>query len=268
MAAGLGGQGAAGTWIGTGRERRFDRLSALSDLLVREGRQREGWLEGKQGCGAPGTLPRLGAVVLIVVAVRMAQLGQALRVALTGEDGLEHGHAGHAGERTDDVGELAMHRCSGLVPMLQRVGGVGQAHLPMPQGAAPHAHVGVRPQGASEEPVGMPAVQPLAIAPIRLRSAGDTLGVAGIDQAPLHAPGLSQCQQGKPVDPGGLHGDGGDATGEEPVGAGVEGSGAGAATAHGLGVAPRGHGNPVLGLTNVDARGVGVVDWKGVGEHG
>ena len=48
-------------------------------------------------------------VLLIVVAVGVAQLRQALRVALAREDGLEDSHAGHPGDRTDDLGELAMH---------------------------------------------------------------------------------------------------------------------------------------------------------------
>ena len=86
--------------------------------------------------------------------------------------------------------------------MLHMVGGVGQEPLAVPQRAAQHAHVGVRPKGASEEPVGMQALQPLAIEPIGFRSAGDTLGLAGVDQEHLHAPGFSQFKQGNPVDPG------------------------------------------------------------------
>ena len=72
----------------------------------------------------------------------------------------------------------------------------------MTQGAAQHAHVGLGPKGASEKPVGMQALQPLAIEPIGFRSAGDTLGLAGIDQEHLQAPGFSQCKQGNPVDTG------------------------------------------------------------------
>src|SRR5205807_3383223 len=34
--------------------------------------------------------------------------------------------------------------------------------------------------------------------------------------------------------------------------------------AHGLGVAPRGHGDPVLGFADVDASGMGVADLEGV----
>ena len=152
--------------------------------------------------------------------------------------------------------------------MLNMVGGIGEQHLPVTQVAAQHAHVGLGPKGASEQPVGMQALQPLAIEPIGFRSAGDALGLAGIDQEDLHAPGFQEFKEGNPVDPGGFHGDGGDATVDEPVGQGVEVGGEGAETAHGLGVAPRGHGDPVLGFADVDASGVGVADLEGVGEHG
>jgi hypothetical protein len=59
--------------------------------------------------GAPRALQGLGDVVLIVVAVRIAQLRQVLRVALTGDDGLEDGHAGHPRDLANDLGQLEMH---------------------------------------------------------------------------------------------------------------------------------------------------------------
>ena len=114
----------------------------------------------------------------------------------------------------------------------------------------------------------MQTLQPFAIEAIGFRAAGDTLGLAGSAQEHLPAPGFSQCKHRNPVDPGGCHGDGGDATVEEPVGEGVEVRSEGAEPAHGLGVAPRGHSDPVLRLANVDASSVGVVDLEGVGEHG
>jgi len=84
----------------------------------------------------------------------------------------------------------------------------------------------------------MHALPPRAIEPIGVGAAGDVRGLAGIAQEHLHAPGLSQCKQGNPGDPGGCHGDGGDATVDEPVGQGVEVGGEGAETAYGWGGAP------------------------------
>ena len=117
--------------IAKGLQRRCDLLIALGNLLVGEDIPRDGLAEGKQGLSAPGALQRLGDVLLIVVAVGVAQRRQALRVALAREDGLEEGHAGHARDRTDDLGELKMQLFSGLVPRLHMVGGVGQEHRPM-----------------------------------------------------------------------------------------------------------------------------------------
>jgi len=42
----------------------------------------------------------------------------------------------------------------------------------------------------------------------------------------------------------------------------------GAKTTHGLGGRTLGHGDPVLGFTNVDARSVRVADLESFGEHG
>ena len=70
--------------------------------------------------------------------------------------------------------------------MLNMVGGVGQEHLPMTQITTQHAHVSFGPKGTSEEPVGMQALQPLAIEPIGLWATGDALRLTGVDQQDLH----------------------------------------------------------------------------------
>src|SRR5207244_6441056 len=116
--------------------------------------------------GAPRALQRLGDVVLIMVAVRIAQLCEVLRVALAREDGREESHAGHARDVTDDWGELAMHLCSGFVHRLHMVGGVGEQPLPMTPRTPQHTHVSCGPQGTSEQPVGMPALEPRASEPV------------------------------------------------------------------------------------------------------
>jgi hypothetical protein len=268
VAAGLGGQGLAGTLIVTGRARRWDRLIAWGHLLVIAGIECHGLLEGKEVLGAPGALQGLGDVLLIMGAVGVAPLRQALRVTRAREDGREESHAGHAGEVTDDLGEREVHLCQGLGPMLHMVGGVGQEPLPVTERAAQPAHVGLGPQGTREEPVGLQTLQPLASEAIGCRSAGDPLGLAGIHQEPLEAPGLQERKQRQPGDPGRCHGDGGHATVHKPVGEGVEVGGARAKTAPGLRGAPRGHRAPVLGFADVDASGMGVADLECVGEHG
>ncbi|MBM3226800.1 MAG: hypothetical protein FJZ47_23800 [Candidatus Tectomicrobia bacterium] len=181
---------------------RLDLLIALGDLLVVEGIQRDRLASGKQVFGAPGALQRLGDVVLRVVAVRVAQLRQRHRIAFASDDGFEDGHAGHPRDLTDDLGELEIHLFSGLVQMLNMVGGVGAQHLAVAQVPAEHAHLIVRTEGPGEQPVSVQALEPFTVEPIGLRSTGGALGLAGIDEEHLHAPGLSQFKQGNPVDPG------------------------------------------------------------------
>ena len=237
-------------------------------MLVREVIAGEGLLSGKEVLGAPGALQRLGDIGLIVVAVGVAQLRQALRVALARHNGLADGHTGRPSAMTDHLGEREVHLFQGLVPRLEMVGGGGKEPLPVTQGAAQHAHLVSGSNGASEPPLAVQALSPLAIQPIGCGPAGGARGLAGIKQEHLPAPGLHKRKQRHPVAPCRCHGDGGHATVKEPVGEGVAVGGARTKTAHGLRVAMWGHGDPVLGCADVDPRGVGVADLERVGEHG
>jgi hypothetical protein len=125
-----------------------------------------------------------------------------------------------------------------------------------------------RAEGPSEQPVCVQALEPLTVEPISLRAARDTLGLTRVDQQDLHAARFQELKEGHPVDAGRCHRDGGHATVQEPVGSGVKVGGERPETAHGLRVAPWGHGDPVLRFADVDARGVGVADLEGFGEYG
>ena len=151
-------------------------------------------------------------------AVGVAQRRQALRVTLAREDGLADGQAGHAGARTAALGARAVHLCPGLVPRLPMVGGGGQEPLPVTESAAQPAHVGLRPQGTSEAPVGRQPLPPRPSEAIGVRSAGDTRGLAGLHQEPLEAPGLQELKHRHPGAPGRCQGDGGHAPVNQPVG--------------------------------------------------
>src|SRR5258706_6026 len=69
------------------------------------------------------------------------------------------------------------------------VGSRGEQHLAVAQGVAEHAHLGLGPKGASEQPVGMQALQPLPIESIGFGAAGGALGWAGVGQYALAAAG-------------------------------------------------------------------------------
>jgi hypothetical protein len=191
-----------------------------------------------------------------------------LWIALAREDGFEDGHTGHARNVTDHLGELEVHLLQGLLHVLNMVSGIGKQHLAVAQIAAQHAYLVSGTESPGEQPIGVQALQPLAVEPIGFRAPRDTLGLAGIDEEDLQAAGLEQFEQGNPVDTGGFHGDSGDPTVEEPVSQGVEIGSEGAETTHGLGVASRRHGDPGLGFADVNANGMGVADLEGFGEHG
>ena len=148
------------------------------------------------------------------------------------------------------------------------MGGVGEQHLAVAQVPAEHAHLIVRAEGPGEPPVSVQALEPLTVEPIGLWSTGGALRLTGVDQQDLPASRFQELKEGNPVDAGRCHSDGGHATVNEPVGQGLEVSGERAKTAHGLGVATRRHGDPVLGFADVDASSVGVADLEGFGEHG
>ena len=241
-----------------------DLLIADGAVLVREGREFDGLASSNQGFSAPGALQRLGDLVRIVVALGVTELGEGHRSAFARDDRLDDGHAGAPRELTDDLGELAVHLLQGLVPVLHMLGRRGDEHVAVAQGAAEDADLVLGPKGASEEPVGMQALQPLALQGSSCGPSRGALRLAGIDQQDLHAPRLQEFEQGDPVAPSRCHGDGRDAAVEEPVGEGRKVGGAGAETTYGLGDAIWWHGDPVLGFADVDPCGVGIenLEWS------
>jgi len=199
--AGLGGQGRARTCLAQGLPRRGDRLSALGHLRVGDGIQLDGLASGQPGLGAPKARQGVGHGVRSVLALGVAPRGQRHRRALAREEGLQAGQAGHARAVTDHGGALAGPLRHGLVPVLQRVGGRGEEPVAVTQGAAPHAPLVRRPQGASAQPRGRQAMQPLAVEPIGVRATGGPLGVPGLDAEDRHAAGRQQREPGHPGDP-------------------------------------------------------------------
>ena len=78
-------------------------------------------------------------------------------------------------------------------------------------------------------------------------------------------PRLQDLVQGDPVDPGGLHGHGGDAALGEPVGEGLQVLGEGPEAPDGLGIPVERHAHVDLGGADVDPGGVRVQDRRGDG---
>jgi hypothetical protein len=159
----------------------------------------------------------------------------------------------------DDAGQLQVHLHQRLLLMLHGAGLGAQECMALARKGAQGHHAVARPEGASQEPVAVQLLQPLAIEHIAL-AAGDVLHVAGIDQEHLEAARAEQLEEGDPVHAGGLHGHGVHAAGPQPVGKQHEIGGEGAELAHRLVVAVGRHGHEVGAAADVDAGGVGVGD--------
>ena len=268
MAAGCGGQGRSSAVVGTGLQRRCALRIAVGHRLVGDVVQRDGVAEGTPLLGAPMTLQGLGPGGPRGVPGRVTPLGPAWRMALARDHGSDAGQAGHARDVPDHWGAREVHRGQGLVPGRHRGRGRGAQPVAVAQRAAPPAHLGSGTEGPGAQPLGVAVWPPRASEPSRGGPARDTRGLAGSAQEPRHAPGLPPLKHGPPGDAGRCPGAGGHAPGQKPVGQSVAGSGACAETAHGWGGAPRGHGAPGLRVTDVAARGVGVTEREGGGEHG
>lgn len=218
--------------------------------------------------GAPGALQGLGDLVLTMLTMGIAELRQREGITFPSENRLEDRHARNARQITHDRGECEVHLLQGLMHRLNMVRAVGQEHLAVASRATQHTDLIGGAESGGEQAIGVQALEPLAVEPIGFWSSGGAFGLTGVDEEDLDAAGLQEFESGNPVAPGGFPGHGGDAAVEEPVGEGIEVGGEGAETAHGLRVATRGHGHPVLGFAEVDAGGMGVAGLECVGEHG
>ena len=70
--------------------------------------------------------------------------GQHLWIALTGEDGTNDLHSGHAGQIADDVMELDIHLVQGLLHMLNMSTGITGQVVTLAHVRAQHADLIVR----------------------------------------------------------------------------------------------------------------------------
>ena len=197
------------------------------------------------------------------LAVRVAVLGEDVRVALAGDEGPEDREPCLADDVAHDAREQEVHLGERLLHALHIGAGGLDEEVAM---AHQRAEGEDRPGGAeapAEEADRVEFAQPLTVLDITL-AAGDVFDVAGVDEQHLEATRFEDVVDRDPVDPGGFHGDAGDATGDEPVGEPLEVGGEGPEGSDGGGVPIGRDGHIVLGGATVDA---GDIDLDAV-EHG
>ena len=192
-------------------EARFEDPVLLLDLvvtlsqLVRVGViQRQGLLEREHMLGPIVAGQGLSNVGFAPLTATMAQLGQLGRIALTGHDRSDDGQAGHPADVAQHLSELDIHLLQGFLHMLNMGGPVFNEHGPLTQVAAQHHDLGFWPEGGTQQPITVQALDPLAILHIAL-APRHVLDVAGVDQIDLQTALFQQLEDRDPVHPGRFH---------------------------------------------------------------
>ena len=185
-----------------------------------------------------------------------------LRVALPGQDGVQDGQAGDAGEVAEDVVEREVHLGEGRLHVLGVRAGQLHKGVPMPEEAPHGADRLGGPEGGAQEADRVEGLEPLAVLHVGFPTR-HVLHVARVDQADLDPPRLEDLVQGNPGHPGGLPGDRGDATAVEPGRQGVQILGERREVSNRRGVPIEGDTDVDRGGANVDPRCVRVHDgWR------
>ena len=197
------------------------------------------------------------------LAVRVAVLGEDLGVALAGDEVAEDREPGLADDVADDERELEVHLDERLLHPADVVPGRMHEDVTVSHEGAQGEDGPGGAKAAAQEPDTVELAQPLTVLDIAL-AAGDVFDVPGVDEQDLETPRFEDVVDRNPVDPGGFHGDAGDATRDEPVGQALEVRGEGPEGLDGGRVPIGRHGDVVLGRAAVDT---GDIDLNPV-EHG
>ena len=111
------------------------------------------------------------------------------------------------------------------------------------------------PKAGAQQTDGVQILKPLAVTDVGF-STGEIFAVAGIDQTDFQAGSFEDLEEGNPIDAGGFHGDGFDATFEQPIAQGVEVVGEGGEGADGFGVGVTGDSHLNGGGSDINPGGV------------
>ena len=160
--------------------------------------------------------------------------------------------------------QVKVHLGEGLLHVLDMVGGVADKVRPVSPVGTQDAYLVVGTKRTGQEPIGVETLEPLAVGDIAL-AARHVLHMAGIYELYLESVLFKDLVAGNPVDPGGLHGDGGDTAFFQPPGHGVEIGREATEAAYRLLIPVFGHGDPMLPGADIDARGVLVDHGEGTG---
>ena len=193
------------------------------------------------------------------LAAPVAQGGQAVRIALAGDNGPDDAQPRLAGDVSHHVLELQVHLDQRLLHVLDVGGGGFQEALALAQIRAQGGDLALRVEAGPQKPVLMQTLQPLGVAHVRL-AARHLLDLTGIDHHHREAALGEDLVERDPVDPGRLQGHGGDPALLKPVGEALQVAREGAEGTHRFGIAAGRDGRHMHPGADVNGGRVGV-DW-------
>src|SRR6266545_6049900 len=173
---------------------------AFGNFLVIDVIESYGLGQGKQMLLPPIALQRPCNGRLVVFTPIVPELGQRLSMALASQDGADDRQPGDASDVADHMLQLDVHLRQRFLHMLDMLGGMGKQHRALPQITAEDADLISRPEGASEQPEGVEALNPLAVMHVTFGPALDLLDLLRIDQEDLEATRLEQLKERDPID--------------------------------------------------------------------
>ncbi len=173
-------------------------------------------LEDEEMFSAPVALEGTGDGVARSFDAMIFEGGQLLGIPLARQNRFQDGQTGHAGQVADDVVELEIHLRERFLQVLHMAAGITGEVGPMAQEGTHGTNLFGRPEARAQQADRMQVLNPLAVADVGL-AAGEIFTMPRVDQTDFQSGGFKDLKDGNPIDAGGLHGNGLDATGFEPV---------------------------------------------------
>ncbi len=176
-------------------------------------------------------------------------------IARSGEDGVQDGQTGEAGQIADDVMDLEVHLGEGFLEVLHVAAGITRERGPMAQERTHGTNLFRGAEAGAQQADRVQVLNPLTVADVGLAT-GEIFTVAGIDQANCQTGGFEDLKDGNSIDAGGLHGHGFDPALKQPIAQGEQIIGEGGKGADRVGIGVAGDGHLHFGGADVNPGGV------------
>lgn len=141
---------------------------------------------------------------------------QLLRITFAREDRFQNSQPGDASQVADDIMDLEIHLRQRLLQVLHMAAGITGEVGPVAQQRTHGADMFGWTEAGAQQADGVEILNPLTVAEVGL-AAGQVFAMAGVNQKNFESGGFEDLKERNPIDAGGLHGDGLNATSFEPV---------------------------------------------------